>query len=122
MSLIARLEALRAATGRATEVVEPQSRREIESGDEVKSHDAQLSRRAEAATTGTSVQWHSWVVDASRSETDVVNELYATRSDLAKVEAAPGEPKDVRCRAENAIAACVLELQDRLGGFIRPYS
>jgi hypothetical protein len=113
-------QALRAAAGSATEGVEPQSRREAESGGEMKTHDAQLSRMVEAATTGTSQQRDGWIVDTRQSEMDVMNELYAARGDLAKVEAAPGEPKDTSCRAENAIAACVLKLQDRLGGFIRP--
>ena len=113
-------EALRAVTGRATEWVEPQSRREASSVDTVISHDAQLSRMEEAATTGTSLQPDVWAVDARQCEMDVVDELYAARSDLAKVGAAFAEPKDASFREENAIAARVAELRARLGGFIKP--
>jgi hypothetical protein len=37
----------------------------------------------------------------------------------AKREAALAQPKDASCREENAIAARVAELHDRLGGFIK---
>ena len=52
---------------------------------------------------------------------DVVDELCAARSDLAKVDATLAKPKDASRGAENAIAARVLELHDRLGGFIKPH-
>jgi len=45
---------------------------------------------------------------------DVVDELCAARSDLAKVDAALAEPKDASRGAENAIVARVLELHDGL--------
>jgi hypothetical protein len=114
-------EALRTASGRATEWVEPQSRREASSVDIVISHDAQVSRIAESATIGNSLQRNGWIDDANKNEMDVVDELCAARSDLAKVDAALAEPKDASRGAENAIAARVLELHDRLGGFIKPH-
>jgi molybdenum cofactor biosynthesis enzyme MoaA len=114
-------EALRTASGRATEWVEPQSRREASSVDIVISHDAQVSRIAESATIGNSLQRNGWIDDANKNEMDVVDELCAARSDLAKVDAALAKPKDASRGAENAIAARVLELHDRLGGFIKPH-
>ena len=114
-------EALRTATGRATEWVEPQSRHETSSIDTVISHDAQVSGMAEAATTGKLLQRNGWIDDADKIEMDVVDELCAARSDLAKVDAPLAEPKDASRGAENAIAARVLELHDRLGGFIKPH-
>ena len=114
-------EALRTATGRATEWVEPQSRHETLSIDTVISHDAQVSGMAEAATTGKLLQRNGWIDDADKIEMDVVDELCAARSDLAKVDAPLAEPKDASRGAENAIAARVLELHDRLGGFIKPH-
>jgi hypothetical protein len=114
-------EALRTASGRATEWVEPQSRREASSVDIVISHDAQVSRIAESATIGNSLQRNGWIDDTGKSEIDVVDELCAALSDLAKVDAALAEPKDASRGAENAIAARVLELHDRLGGFIKPH-
>ena len=114
-------EALRTATGRPTEWVEPQSRHETSSIDTVISHDAQVSGMAEAATTGKLLQRNGWIDDADKIEMDVVDELCAARSDLAKVDAALAESKDASRGAENAIAARVLELHDRLGGFIKPH-
>ncbi len=38
----------------------------------------------------------------------------------AKIETARAEPKDGNSRAKNAIAGRVLELHDRLGGFVKP--
>jgi hypothetical protein len=114
-------EALRTATGRATEWVEPQSRHETSSIDTVISHDAQVSGMAEAATTGKLLQRNGWIDDADKIEMDVVDELCAARSDLAKVDAPLAEPKDASRGAENAIAARVLELHDRLGGFVKPH-
>jgi hypothetical protein len=114
-------EALRTASGRATEWVEPQSRREASSVDIVISHDAQVSRIAESATIGNSLQRNGWIDDANKNEMDVVDEVCAARSDLPKVDAALAEPKDASRGAENAIAARVLELHDRLGGFIKPH-
>ena len=40
------------------------------------------------------------------------------RGDFAGAGAALAQPRDASCREENAIAARVLELHDRLGGFI----
>ena len=59
-------EALRTASGRATEWVEPQSRREASSVDIVISHDAQVSRIAESATIGNSLQRNGWIDDANK--------------------------------------------------------
>jgi hypothetical protein len=114
-------EALRAATGRATEWVEPQSRREDSSVDTVISHDAQVSRIAESATTGKSLQRNGWIDDAGKSKMEVVDELCAARSDLTMVDTALAEPKDASRGAESVIAARVLELYDRLDGFIKPH-
>jgi hypothetical protein len=114
-------EALRTASGRATEWVEPKSRRVASSVDIVISHDAQVSRIAESATAGKSLQRNGWIDDAGKCEMDVVDELSAARSDLASDDAALAESKDASRGAEKAIAARVLELHDRLGGFIKPH-
>jgi hypothetical protein len=114
-------EALRTASGRATEWVEPQSRHEASSVDTVISHDAQVSRIADAATNGKSLQRNGWIDDAGKGKMEVVDELCAARSDLTMVDAALAEPKDASRGAESVIAARVLELYDRLGGFIKPH-
>jgi hypothetical protein len=105
-------EALRAATARATEGVVPQSRREAESGDE-----AQASPMAEVPSTEMSLQPNGGIDDMGK----VLDDLCAARSALSQVSAAFAKPQDASRRAENAIAACVLELHDRLGGFIKPH-
>ena len=112
-------DALRAVAKRMTETVEPQSILEAEPGDEVKTHDTQLSCIAEAAMAVTPLQ-PDGIVETRQSEMGVETALYAARSDLAKVDVASGEPTHASCHVKNAIATRVLELQDRLGGFIWP--
>ena len=116
-------EALRAVTtGRAGEGVGSQSTCDVSSVETVISDDAKVSVKAEVATTVISLRRNGWIDDARQSEMDVVDELCAVRSGLAKVEPAHAMPKDVSCLAQNGIATRVLELHDRLGGFINPKS
>ena len=108
-------ELLRAAAGCTTGALEPQSRRQAFSDDK-----AQASPMAEVASTKMSLQPNGWIDDAGNSEMEFMCDLCAARSDLAKGDAVLAEPKGASRGAENAIAARVLELHDRLGGFIKP--
>jgi len=103
------------------EWAESQSKCEDSPVDTVISQDVQTSRFADAKTNGKSLQPSVWIDDVGTSEMDAVDELCTVRSDRAKVDAVLAEPKDATCGAENAIAARVLELHDRLGGFIKPH-
>jgi hypothetical protein len=73
--------------------------------------DVQAVEMAEAANFPLSPQQDSCTGNVS-SEIDLLDDLNA------KLEAAVAKPKDASCREENAIAARVAELHDRLGGFI----
>jgi hypothetical protein len=74
--------------------------------------DVQAVEMAEASNFPLSPQQDSCTGNVS-SEIHLIDELNA------KLEAALAEPKDASCREENAIAARVAELHDRLGGFIK---
>jgi hypothetical protein len=76
--------------------------------------DVQAVELAEASNFPLSPQQDSCTDNASRGETDLTGEL------TAKLEAAFPQPQDANCPEENAIAARVAELHDRLGGFIKP--
>ena len=106
-------EALRAATGRATEAVEQAELTATSAGT---TRDIQAVEMAEAANFPLTPQQDRFTGNASRGEIDLIDELNA------KLEAAFAEPKDASCREENAIAARVAELDDRLGGFIKPFA
>jgi hypothetical protein len=105
-------EALRAATGRATETVE---QAELKATSAATVCDVQAVEMAEASNYPLSPQQDSCTGNIS-SEIHLIDELNA------KLEAALAEPKDASCREENAIAARVAELHDRLGGFIKPFA
>ena len=105
-------EALRAATGRATETVE---QAELKATSAATVCDVQAVEMAEASNYPLSPQQDSCTGNIS-SEIHLIDELNA------KLEAALAEPKDASCRKENAIAARVAELHDRLGGFIKPFA
>jgi hypothetical protein len=105
-------EALRAATGRATETVE---QAELKATSAATVRDVQAVEMAEASNYPLSPQQDSCTGNIS-SEIHLIDELNA------KLEAALAEPKDASCREENAIAARVAELHDRLGGFIKPFA
>jgi hypothetical protein len=75
--------------------------------------DVQAVEMAEASNFPLSPQQDSCTGNASRGEMGLIDELNAKR------EAALAQPKDASCREENAIAARVAELHDRLGGFIK---
>ena len=105
-------EALRAATGRATETVE---QAELKATSAATACDVQAVEMAEASNYPLSPQQDSCTGNIS-SEIHLIDELNA------KLEAALAEPKDASCREENAIAARVAELHDRLGGFIKPFA
>src|SRR5450759_91350 len=102
-------EALRAATGRATETVE---QAELKATSAATVCDVQAVEMAEASNYPLSPQQDSCTGNIS-SEIHLIDELNA------KLEAALAEPRDASCREENAIAARVAELPDRLGGFIK---
>ena len=103
-------EALRAATGRATETVE---QAELKATSAATVCDVQAVEMAEASNYPLSPQQDSCTGNIS-SEIHLIDELNA------KLEAALAEPKDASCRKENAIAARVAELHDRLDGSIKP--
>ena len=105
-------EALRAATGRVTETVE---QAELKATSAATVCDVQAVEMAEASNYPLSPQQDSCTGNIS-SEIHLIDELNA------KLEAALAEPKDASCREENAIAARVAELHDRLGGFIKPFA
>ena len=105
-------EALRAATGLATETVE---QAELKATSAATVCDVQAVEMAEASNYPLSPQQDSCIGNIS-SEIHLIDELNA------KLEAALAEPKDASCREENAIAARVAELHDRLGGFIKPFA
>jgi hypothetical protein len=105
-------EALRAATGLATETVE---QAELKATSAATVCDVQAVEMAEASNHPLSPQQDSCTGNIS-SEIHLIDELNA------KLEAALAEPKDASCREENAIAARVAELHDRLGGFIKPFA
>jgi hypothetical protein len=105
-------EALRAATGRATETVE---QAELQATSAATVCDVQAVEMAEASNYPLSPQQDNCTGNIS-SEIHLIDELNA------KLEAALAEPKDASCREENAIAARVAELHDRLGGFIKPFA
>jgi len=105
-------EALRAATGLATETVE---QAELKATSAATVCDVQAVEMAEASNYPLSPQQDSCTGNIS-SEIHLIDELNA------KLEAALAEPKDASCREENAIAARVAELHDRLGGFIKPFA
>jgi hypothetical protein len=105
-------EALRAVTGRATETVE---QAELKATSAATVCDVQAVEMAEASNYPLSPQQDSCTGNIS-SEIHLIDELNA------KLEAALAEPKDASCREENAIAARVAELHDRLGGFIKPFA
>jgi hypothetical protein len=105
-------EALRAATGRATETVE---QAELKATSAATVCDVQAVEMAEASNYPLSPQQDNCTGNIS-SEIHLIDELNA------KLEAALAEPKDASCREENAIAARVAELHDRLGGFIKPFA
>ena len=63
-----------------------------------------------------SPQQDSCTGHAGRGEIGLLDEL------KSKLEAAFTEPKDSNSRDENAIAARIAELHDRLGGFIKPFA
>jgi hypothetical protein len=111
MSFMTRLEALRAATGHATKTVE---QAELKATCAATACDVQAVEMAEAANFPLSLQQNSCTGNVSKDEIALIDELNA------KLEAAFAEPKDASCREENAIAARVAELHDRLGGFIKP--
>jgi hypothetical protein len=113
MSLVARLEALRAAMRRATEMVE---QAELRATSAATACDVQTAEMAQAANFPLSPQQDSWTANTTTGEIDLINELNT------KLEAAFAEPKDASCREENAIAARMAELHDRLGGFIKPFA
>ena len=73
--------------------------------------DVQAVEMAEAANFPLSPQQDNCTGNVS-SEIDLLDDLNA------KLKVALAEPKDASCREENAIAARVAELHDRLGGFI----
>jgi hypothetical protein len=75
--------------------------------------DMHVVEMAEAANFPLSPQQDSCADNASRGEINLIDELNA------KLEAALAETKDASFREENAIAARVAELNDRLGGFIK---
>jgi hypothetical protein len=105
-------EALRAAARRATETVE---QAELKASSAATACDVQAVEMAEASNYPLSPQQDSCTGNIS-SEIHLIDELNA------KLEAALAEPKDASCREENAIAARVAELHDRLGGFIKPFA
>ena len=105
-------EALRAATGLSTETVE---QAELKATSAATVCDVQAVEMAEASNYPLSPQQDSCTGNIS-SEIHLIDELNA------KLEAALAEPKDASCREENAIAARVAELHDRLGGFIKPFA
>jgi len=104
-------EALRAATGRATETVK---QAELKATSAATACDVQAVEMAEAANFPLTPQQDRCTGNASRGEIDLIDELNA------KLEAAFAKPKDASCREENAIAAHVAELHDRLDGSIKP--
>jgi hypothetical protein len=108
---------IRVAAARATETVE---QAEFKATSAATACDAHAIDMEEAANFPLSPQQDSWTRNARISDKDAVDELNAGSSRLAKVEAARAEPKDSSRRAENAIAARICELHDRLGGFIKP--
>ena len=105
--------ALRAATGCATEAVE---QTELKATSAAAARDVQAVEMAEMANSALSPQQDSGTGNASRGEIDLIDELNV------KLAAAFTRPKDASCREENAIAARVAELDDRLGGFIKPFA
>jgi hypothetical protein len=94
MSLMTRLEALRAARARKDTSA-------------ATACDVQAVEMAEAANSLLSPQQDSCGGNAGRGEIGLLDEL---------------KPKDANCREENAIAARIAELHDRLGGFIKPFA
>ena len=80
----------------------------------------QASSIAEVAIIKKSPSADGWISDADKSEINAVDEYCNVSSDLAKIQPALTEPKGANRRAENAIAARILELHDRFGGFIKP--
>ena len=101
-------EALRAAAGRATETIE-QAKLKLNSS--ATARDAQAFEMAETASFLLPPQQDNCAGNASRGEIELIDELN---------EAAFADPKVPNFREDNAIAARVLELRDRLGGFINP--
>ena len=79
----------------------------------------QASSMAEVPIIKKSSSTNGWINDADKSEINAVDEYCNVSSDLAKIQPALTELKEASNRAENAFAARVLELHDRLGGFIK---
>ena len=75
--------------------------------------DVQSVETAEAAELLLSPQQGSCTENAVRGETALINNL------TAQVEAAFPQSHDANCPEENAIAARVADLHDRLGGFVK---
>jgi hypothetical protein len=73
----------------------------------------QAAATAEATKFPLSPQQDNCTDNASRRETDLIGDL------TAQLEAAFPQPHDTNCSEENAIAARVADLHDRLGGFVK---
>ena len=75
--------------------------------------DAQSVESAEVTELQLSLQQGNCIENAVRGETALINNL------TAQVEAAFPQSHDANCPEENAIAARVADLHDRLGGFVK---
>jgi len=111
MTLVARLEALRAIMARGIESAEQAELKGTSAGAVC---NLQAVEMAEAANIPFSAQKNSCAGNASRGEIDLLYELDSNP------EAAVVKPEDADCLGESAIAARIAELHDRIGGFIKP--
>ena len=75
--------------------------------------DAQSVKSAEVTELQLSLQQGNCIENAVRGETALINNL------TAQVEVAFPQSHDANCPEENAIAARVADLHDRLGGFVK---
>ena len=101
-------EALRAATRYATETAEEV---ELNLNSAALASDARLAEMVETANFSLLPQPKRCAGDASSGESDLIDKLDGV---------AFAEPANTGCREDDTFATRLLELRDRLGGFIEP--